>query len=164
MKLTYLEDGFFKTLQKRGALVLSDLDTKPIRWTKFYTDLMLILMFIAAIFAARNNDPYLAVFLAMVSGVIMMWLTMLAHNFIHQKDNWRMYLMNFSLMGWRDWRVFHAMSHHMYPNSYHDLLVTMFEPLVKWIPEKKTSTQKYFYFFISPFLYAGLFFLTFLLR
>lgn len=164
MKLTYLEDGFFKTLQRKGADVLSDLNLKPARWSKFYTDLILILMFISAIFAARNDNLYIAVVLAMVSGLFMMWLTILAHNFIHQRNNWRMYLMNFSLMGCRDWRVFHAMSHHMYPNSYHDLLLTMHEPLLKWIPEKKTTTEIYFSFFVSPFLYASVFFNTFLLR
>ena len=161
MKLTYLEDGFYKTLQRRGALVLSDLDTKSTRWSKFYTDTTLLLMFISAIFAARSSNLYIAAVLAVVSGVLMMWLTMFAHNYIHQKNNWRMYLMNFSLMGWRDWRVFHAMSHHMYPNSYHDLLVTMVEPILKWIPEKKSTAQKYFSFFMSPFVYAGLFFFTF---
>lgn len=164
MNLTFFEDGFYKTLQRRGAVVLKDIDIKRVLWSRFYTDVVLLLMFVAAIFAARNDNLYMAAFLALVSGVLMMWLTMLAHNFIHQKNNWRMYLMNFSLMGWRDWRVYHAMSHHMYPNSYHDLLVTMVEPWLKWIPEKKTTTQKYFYFLISPFLYASLFFISFLIR
>lgn len=56
------------------------------------------------------------------------------------------------------------MSHHLYPNSYHDLEMSFFEPWLNWIPEKKSLLQTVGYFIASPIAYAVLFMMGFINR
>ncbi|CAG9798365.1 unnamed protein product [Chironomus riparius] len=51
----------------------------------------------------------------------------------------------------------HAMSHHLYPNSYHDLECVLFEPFFNWIPMDKNFLQKYVSWIISPVIYGFIF-------
>lgn len=164
-KLTYDENGFFKTLKRRVVEKLKDVDMAPLKWSKFYFNIVLIAVIVLAILSARSVNWYVAFGLATLNGIFINWLTIITHNFIHQKNNWRMYMMNITLMNWRDWRVFHAMSHHMYPNSYHDLEVSLFEPLIKWLPNKKSNKFVYFsWIFGTPIMYIVIFYGAFWLK
>lgn len=164
-KLTYDENGFYKTLKKRVVAKLKDVDTAPMGWSKFYFNIVLIAVIVVAILSARSVNWYVAFGLAMLNGLFITWFTIITHNFIHKKNNWRMYMMNITLMNWRDWRVFHAMSHHMYPNSYHDLEVTLYEPGMKWIPENKTKFEIVYAWLVgSPIMYIVTYFGAFWLK
>ncbi|CAO1414248.1 unnamed protein product [Diamesa hyperborea] len=164
-KLTYDENGFYKTLKKRVVAKLKDVDEAPMGWSKFYFNIVLIAVIVVAILSARSVNWYVAFGLATLNGLFITWFTIITHNFIHQKNNWRMYMMNITLMNWRDWRVFHAMSHHMYPNSYHDLEVTLYEPGMKWIPENKTKIEIVYAWLIgSPLMYIFTYFGGFYLK
>jgi hypothetical protein len=70
----------------------------------------------------------------LLAGQCMAWSANFAHNFMHQKDNWRMYTANISFFNFRDFRVFHVMSHHMFPNTITDLEVSNFEEPLQWLP------------------------------
>ncbi|CRK88700.1 CLUMA_CG002379, isoform A [Clunio marinus] len=159
-KITFEENGFYKTMKRRLASKLESLDESQVSNSRFYCDFMLTSTILFSVIAARDNN-YLIASLAALS---LSWLVIITHNFIHQKDNWRMYLMNLSLLNYRDWRVFHVMSHHHYPNSYHDLEISFFEPFLNWMPEKKTKTQIYFYWAVSPIVYASTLFSGFIMR
>ncbi|KAG5675236.1 hypothetical protein PVAND_005157 [Polypedilum vanderplanki] len=148
-KVTFHSDGFYKTLKKRVALKLSNhVNQSPLKsMSKTFCDLTLAATFLAFILVSRDfNFPTAA--LAVFS---LFSLTIISHNFLHQRDNWRMYLVNFSTQNYRDWRIFHVLSHHLYPNSYHDLEIILVEPFLNWMPIKKYS--RYFYYFMSPFVY-----------
>jgi Fatty acid desaturase len=76
--------------------------------------------------------------------VILALLTNTSHNFLHQKDNWRMYLFNLSGLNYREWRVSHVLSHHMYSNTLHDYELYQFEPFIQWTSMKKKKTSDNF--------------------
>lgn len=99
-KTTFEENGFYKTLQRRVANKLNFLDQSSVSNSRFYSDLMLATTFLFSITAARDNNYVVASF----ASLSLLWLTIIAHNFIHQKDNWRMYLMNISLISFHEWR------------------------------------------------------------
>jgi hypothetical protein len=58
----------------------------------------------------------------------------------------------------RDWRVVHAMSHHLYPNSLLDLDISMFAPLFQFLPDpSKTLWGRYGPWVYSPLVYSVMF-------
>lgn len=115
--LTFNDDGFYKTLKRRVALKIPELNLRPVMFSNLYCDVILFATFTTSICAARWNNFYLGA----LAAIFLMWTTVISHNFLHMANNFRMYTMNLSLMSWRDWRVFHCLSHHMLPNSFHDL-------------------------------------------
>lgn len=159
-KITFDENGFYKTLKRKVANKLDFLDQSTVKNSQFYCDLTLTSSVLLSIIAARDNNFLIASF----ASLSLLWLSVITHNFIHQRDNWRMYLINFSMMSFREWRVFHAMSHHLYPNSYYDLEIAFFEPFLNWMPIHKTSFQKCFSWLFSPLSYTLIFFGEFGMR
>ena len=99
-KTTFDQDGFYKTLQRRVANKLDFLDHSTISNSSFYCDLLLVSTVLFSVIAV-HDESYL---IASIASLSVMWLTTIVHNFIHQKDNWRMYLMNVSMMSYREWR------------------------------------------------------------
>lgn len=95
------------------------------------SDLLLFGVFAAAILTTKNIW-----FLALTSPLLA-WLTIAGHNYVHRKDNFRMNYFNFSLLSHREFRVSHALSHHLYTNSLVDMEVLVLEPLICWIPNPK---------------------------
>jgi hypothetical protein len=63
-------------------------------------------------------------------------------------------------MNCQDWRVFHAISHHMYPNSYHDMQIAGYEPTLNWMPEPKIKSQIFKSWILTPIMYATTFITT----
>lgn len=94
-----------------------------------------------------------------LAGLFLVWQAVAAHNYFHQRDNWQMYSFNLTLMNFADWRISHAMSHHIYTNSLYDLEMTLPEPYLCWIPNKEVArkTRRIFSICIQPLVYALLF-------
>lgn len=88
----------------------------------------------------------------------MTWTTIIGHNYLHMRDNYRMYYLDISLMSSRDWRISHVMSHHMYPNTIWDMEIYSIEPIFQYLPRKK-SIIRHLGIFYSPIFW----FLTFYL-
>lgn len=103
-----------------------------------------------------------------MAGIVLNWTVIASHNFFHQRDNWRMYLFNLSMMSYRGWRISHALSHHIYPNTLHDLEISSFEPFLNWLPSDKIKATKgpakYLPWLLSPILYSGIFYFELLKR
>lgn len=156
-KLTYKDNDFYRTLKRRVAAKMNTLDHTPIEKSKMYFNLVLMALIIFTILTASCKNWYSNITCGLFAALHLAWLLTMTHNYIHQSNNWRMYLSNLTLMGWRDWRVFHAMSHHLYPNSYHDLEVSMFEPFLPWIPRRKTKLNIYLSYVATPLVYILLF-------
>lgn len=151
-KFTFSDDGFYKTLKRRAAGKIDGLDRTPMKTSNLISDLMLGLIFTSAVLAAKDEN----IFLAALCGVFVFWQFVIAHNYFHQKDNWRMFCFNLSLFDYREWRVSHAMSHHLYTNSYYDLEITMFEPFMCWLPYPKTWMKKTVMKVASPVIWTVL--------
>jgi hemerythrin len=151
-KFTYADDGFYRTLKTRIAKKMKDVDYEPMKISKIIHDILLGLVFASAILAIKDRN----IFIAVLSGIFVHWLSVVAHNFFHQKDNWRMMTFNFSLLNYRDWRVSHAISHHIYTNSYYDMEISMFEPFSQWLPRPKSFIMKLIMTVISPIVWSVL--------
>jgi len=99
-KITFKADGFYKTLQKRVAGKLKFLDQAPKQKSKLYSDLMLMSTVLLSIIAVRMES----FFVASIASFFLCCCVLIAHNFLHQRDNWRMYMTNLSLGSYREWR------------------------------------------------------------
>lgn len=137
-RTTFNEDGFYRTLKKRVRDV--KLDKSPETRSKLYSDIILFLIFAGAILSVKTSS----MLLVLATGLFITWGFFIGHNFLHQKDSWRKIMINFSMMSYRETRISHVFSHHIYTNSYNDLEVIAVEPAVAWLPEAtKTFGQRY---------------------
>lgn len=108
--------------------------------------------------------------LSVFTGISLNLLAIASHNYLHQRgmkisslehlsthltlaDNWRMYCFNLTGMNYREWRISHAISHHMYPNTIYDMETFTFEPLVRWLPKWKSKHQKLLSVVMLPLLW-----------
>jgi cytochrome b involved in lipid metabolism len=107
-KLSFEDDGFYRTLKRRVSAKLPNIDKSDLWKSKLILDVDVVLLFVTAILAIRLENFYVRILMVLFSGQLMGWLHAMAHNFIHQPNNWRMYAINMMLVGWRDWRVFHG--------------------------------------------------------
>jgi hypothetical protein len=104
-KLTFHEDGFYRTLKRRVVKKLSEADgqenLKDLRaLSKTYCDLLLASTILSFVLVSRGIN----IFSAALAIASLFMLTVISHNFLHQRDNWRMYLVNFTLHNYKDWR------------------------------------------------------------
>ncbi|KAH8326049.1 hypothetical protein KR067_013681 [Drosophila pandora] len=161
-KFTLKENGFYMTLKRRVREKLRKLNYKPSKKTEFL-HLSLIISFFALSWIGTVLDSLVVMALA---GLALCWVATSTHNYFHQRDSWRMYAFNLSLMNFRSWRVSHALSHHVYSNSLHDLEMSMFEPFMCWLPGRQYATkiQRWISIIISPIVYTGLFHAQILIR
>ncbi|XP_037928359.1 cytochrome b5-related protein [Teleopsis dalmanni] len=149
--LTLHEDGFYKTLKRRVRDTIKTMDYTPKRTTNYMHFGLLVATFIFIIASAKAGN---IIFTGLAS-LSLCWLVISAHNYFHRRDNWRMYTFNLSMMNFTAWRVSHALSHHIYPNSFYDLELSMFEPFLCWIPNPyiKNLAMRYVSWVTEPIVY-----------
>lgn len=99
-----------------------------------------------------------------IAGASLALLGIASHNYLHTRDNWRMFCLNLTGLNYREWRITHVISHHMYPNTAHDLEVLHFEPLMKWIPQHKSELFKILSVVSAPLVWLMVADLTILKR
>lgn len=101
-----------------------------------------------------------------VSALTMTWVIITGHNYFHRKDNFRMNYFNLGFMNYREWRVSHALSHHLYTNSLVDIEVSGLEPMFCWLPNPITKNfiNKYVSWIYGPFLYSLIYDVDFMRR
>lgn len=107
-KFTFEENGFYRTLKRRVAQKLETIETDDKWKSKLYLDILLVALFLASILAVWVDGYIFKGLLILVAAQSASWLNAVSHNFIHQRNNWRMNVSYLTLFGWRDWRVFHA--------------------------------------------------------
>ncbi|XP_034474537.1 cytochrome b5-related protein-like [Drosophila innubila] len=155
--LTLHEDGFYKTLKGRVCEKLKTIDNRPKRKSDLIHLGLLLSTYAFALLSAKY-DSLLALILA---GLTLCWTVIVSHNYFHRRDNWQMYTFNLGMMNFCSWRISHALSHHIYPNSFLDLELSMFEPFLCWIPNPhiKSKALRYLSWITEPIVYAIAFFL-----
>ncbi|KAH8413433.1 hypothetical protein KR009_011038 [Drosophila setifemur] len=153
-RFTLKENGFYMTLKRRVREKLRKLEYSPTKKTEFLHLGIVISLFLFS-WAGTVLDSLL---IRALAGLALCWVATSTHNYFHQRDNWRMYLFNLSMLNYRDWRVSHALSHHVYANSLHDLEMSMFEPFLCWIPGRQyaSKAQRWLSIAISPLVYVAL--------
>lgn len=163
LKFTMHDNGFFKVLKKRVVEKLAEIGPSKQNNSKRIIDTLFLLTLTLASLAGKYNN-YL---IATATGMALTWTIICAHNYFHQRDNWRMKLFNLSLMSYREWRISHSLSHHMYPNTLHDLEISTWEPILPWMPSDKMKPKgilKYYSWVISPIVWGIVYHLDFLKR
>lgn len=144
-------------------MVASELQSQLLNISlQFYIDGLFVLVLLTAILTQR----FQSVAIAFLCGLFYTWCGICGHNFLHMRDNFRMYYINIMFMNYRNWRISHALSHHLYPNSLLDFELTDMEPFFVYLPSKhvKNCVQRYISYIYSPFLYSIYFLRVFLLR
>ncbi|XP_026479105.1 cytochrome b5-related protein-like [Ctenocephalides felis] len=145
--LTFHEDGFYKTLKQRMSEEIKRVPKSVRRKSKLIIDFLILGTFISSILSTFYWP------LVFLSGLFLAWTSVAAHNFFHQKNNWRMYAFNLTLLSCREWRISHVLSHHLHPNTLVDMECSTAEPFLCWQPKDK-GFMKYVSCVISPLFYA----------
>lgn len=101
--------------------------------------------------------------LAIIASILYTWTGVCGHNFLHQKENHRSKYLSLLFLSYRDWRITHVFSHHMFPNSYLDVETMLFEPLFVWTPQKdlKNFVQRYLSWAYGPIVFFFVYTLEF---
>lgn len=90
---TFKEDGFYKTLKREIQKEFKKVPKQAARKSVFFIDALLFLLFLFSILTVR----FWSYGLGVIAGVLLGMVTIAAHNFIHRKNNFRMYYFQFSL-------------------------------------------------------------------
>lgn len=122
-------------------------------FSQFYVDTLFVLTLLTAVLAQRCQSSMLAI----LFGFFLTWTAICGHNFLHMRDNYRMLYFNLIFMSYRDWRISHVLSHHLYPNSLLDIELKVVEPLLVWFPRPKNFIQRYVSYIYSPLFYSLLY-------
>ncbi|KAM8717117.1 hypothetical protein ACLKA7_003912 [Drosophila subpalustris] len=149
---TLKENGFYMVLKKRVREKLRSLEHRTTRKTDVLHSAILVSVFLLSWAATVLDSLVLRAF----AGLALCWLANSSHNYFHQRDNWRMYCFNLMLMNFSCWRISHALSHHVYPNSLHDLEMSSFEPFLCWVPSRHYASKRHrvISILISPVVFA----------
>lgn len=83
-------------------------------------------------------------------------MTNVAHNFFHQRDNWRMFLFDLGLNSSREWRISHSISHHNYPNTIMDHELSTLEPYLVLLPKSSKSFYRRYGVIFTSIIYFSL--------
>ncbi|XP_044758459.1 cytochrome b5-related protein-like [Coccinella septempunctata] len=150
---TFHENGFYKTLKKRIRQEVGKIPSKFAKQSEIIAD-SLFLSYVLTAWLATYSFSFL---LGSLSGVLLSYTSIAAHNFFHQRDNFRMYYFDFTMMSSREWRISHAISHHLYTNTISDMEISSIEPFFHWLPYKKHPLLKYLSWFYGPIVYVFLF-------
>uniref|UniRef100_A0A182WA50 Cytochrome b5-related protein n=1 Tax=Anopheles minimus TaxID=112268 RepID=A0A182WA50_9DIPT len=162
VRLTFHEHGFYRTLKRRIREQLGRVDTTPKEHSRRILDALIGAVLVTAYLAVRFGSFTIG----LVCAICVNATIIAAHNFLHQRDNWRMYVFNIAFLSYREWRVSHVMSHHLYPNSVLDMEISSFEPFLCYLPwaDLKNSFQRYGSWFYGPFIYGSIFLSEYLKR
>lgn len=86
---------------------------KPSREAVRIMDSLVLLYAISVLAGLHLNS----ITLLLVAGTVLGMVAVAAHNFFHKKDNWRVYYFDLSPLSSYEWRISHAYSHHLFPNT-----------------------------------------------
>ncbi|VVD02307.1 unnamed protein product [Leptidea sinapis] len=131
---TFKDDGFYRTLKRAAHEELKELPKYASREANVITDGLFVTLLCSSSLASWVTNYSLAVFWYVVASASLALLTVACHNFIHRRTNWRMYLFNMSLWSYRDFRISHVLSHHLYTNTLMDAELSTLEPFLIYNP------------------------------
>ncbi|KAJ8980971.1 hypothetical protein NQ317_013425 [Molorchus minor] len=150
---TFKEDGFYRTLKREIQKVIKTVPKQSSNTSNFLIDALTFFLF----FFSTLSVTYMSYGLGLVSGLFLGMVTIAAHNYIHRKDNWRMYLWQFSLMQVREFRISHVFSHHLHTNTIDDLEISLLEPLLQYMPIEKKPAIRWGQICYAPFIWISFF-------
>ena len=139
---TFHSNGFYSTLKRRVHAELSTLssDQKLAHKQRVVrVQNTLLASFVILFILTGLKGSYWLYFL---TGFILFLNINCAHNFFHQKDSWRMYVWDLGLLSSYEWRITHALSHHLFTNSIMDIEISSLEPNFDFRVHPKSKVQQ----------------------
>ena len=131
---TWAPDGFYMTYKREAFAVLKAAGG----WGPTY-NMIVICAAAVGLWIAANVAVGLAVgaaattAAAILAGYATYVLLGVGHNFFHQRDSLWRFVFDLSLFSSADWRLSHAISHHMMPNLDADYETSALEPHVRFV-------------------------------
>ncbi|XP_041970441.1 cytochrome b5-related protein-like [Aricia agestis] len=153
---TFKEDGFYRTLKRAVFEELKNIPKDVSRTADRITDGIFMTLLCSSMLACYVEQ--FRVIWYVVASVSLALLTVACHNYIHRRTNWRMYLFNLSMWSYRDFRVSHVLSHHLYTNTLMDAEISFLEPFLYFNPRADKPLHGRLGF-ITEFVWFPLFFL-----
>ncbi|XP_011307350.1 cytochrome b5-related protein isoform X3 [Fopius arisanus] len=148
--LTFDKNGFYKKFKERSMNALKNIDFhRPSLKSNLLADSLAITTLFLCVITATTQSRLALI----IAGTSMTLATITGHNYFHMRDNFRMYYWDISLMSSREWRITHAMSHHMYPNTIWDYEILTFEPYFQYLPKIAAPISRKFSWLYSPLVY-----------
>ncbi|XP_063972451.1 cytochrome b5-related protein-like [Diachasmimorpha longicaudata] len=152
--LTFDKNGFYKKFKERAVIALKDVDFhRPAFKSNLLADSLAIATLILCVITAMTESRLGLI----IAGNMMAFTVIAAHNYFHMRDNFRMYYFDMCLMSSREWRITHAMSHHMYPNTIWDFEIMSLEPLLQYLPKIPATISRKISWLYSPIIYFVVF-------
>lgn len=98
---TFKEDGFYRTLKREVYDELRKIPKNASKIADHITDVLFVSLLISSAVACLFHNSWMANFWYLIAAVCLTLLTVACHNYIHRKNNWRMYLFNLSMTSYR---------------------------------------------------------------
>ncbi|XP_063824201.1 cytochrome b5-related protein-like [Ostrinia nubilalis] len=160
---TFDEHGFYKTLKSKVMEKLKDIPKDERVKSDQVTDMLLASFVLLSPLCcwAWTYNWILGASLTLLNGFVLSAVISCSHNYLHRADSWRMYLVNLAGISNEDWRIFHSMSHHMHTNTIQDMELSMFEPILQFLPYRHkpiwAQMAAFYWPIIFMFVFVGLF-------
>ncbi|XP_038220070.1 cytochrome b5-related protein-like [Zerene cesonia] len=161
---TFKEDGFYKTLKQAVYKELKNVPIESYKTADRITDGLLVILLCSSSVASSATNYWLALFWRFVAAISLTLLTVTCHNYIHRRTNWRMYLFNLSMWSYRDFRVSHVLSHHLYTNTLMDAELSILEPVLIYNPRADKPLHAKIGFITQYIFFPFLFLISFMKR
>lgn len=98
---TFKEDGFYRTLKRTVRDEIEKLPTNLSNHTDMIMDGLLVTCLVASALSCWATNYWLVMGSYIVASVSLGWAVIAAHNYLHRRTNWRMYIFNLSLWSYR---------------------------------------------------------------
>ncbi|XP_045494026.1 cytochrome b5-related protein-like [Colias croceus] len=161
---TFKKDGFYRTLKRAVYKELKRMPVEAYKTADRITDGLFISLLCSSSVASSAINYWLALFWSLVAALSLTLLTVTCHNFIHRRTNWRMYLFNLSMWSYRDFRVSHVLSHHLYTNTLMDAELSTLEPVLIYNPRADKPLHARMGFITQYAFFPFLFMISFIKR
>lgn len=98
---TFEEDGFYRTLKREVVEELKKIPKHVPKYADRIIDGLFSTFLITSALACWAKNYWIVMASYLIASLSLAWTVVAAHNYIHRKTNWRMYLFNFSLWSYR---------------------------------------------------------------
>ncbi|VVD04211.1 unnamed protein product, partial [Leptidea sinapis] len=138
---TFKDDGFYRTLKTKVWEEIQKIPNKESDRTAFICDSLLFTCLVSSTITCWAKDYWIVMLSYIVASVTMAWVIVAAHNYIHKRTSWRMYIFNIGLWSYSG-----------------------FEPIVFWNPRKERPFYADYAVIIEQILFPFMFIMNFLKR
>lgn len=110
---TFDENSFYRTLKRKADPILQQVGSGYSAKILVIQDSLFISYLVLAMIGVSMSFRSIQIF----AGIALGMCSIGGHNFLHKADNWRQYYLDLCPLSSFEFRITHAFSHHLYPNT-----------------------------------------------